>query len=85
MLNDGIYLVDIDVDVKSIIVNMNVIFVFNDVDFLVCMCYILVCGEFYLGLENCKFISNIDIIFYGEFDKKNFIELYIFFFFNKNN
>lgn len=65
-LNDGIYLVDTDVDVKSITVNTNAILVFNDADLSVRTRYILVRGELYLGSENCKLTSNIDITLYGD-------------------
>lgn len=70
-LDSGIYLVDTDVDVKSITVNSNAILVFNDADLSVRTRYILVRGELYLGSEKCKLTSNIDITLYGKFDIKS--------------
>lgn len=70
-LDSGTYLVDTDVDVKSITVNSNAILVFNDADLSVRTRYILVRGELYLGSEKCKLTSNIDITLYGKFDFKS--------------
>lgn len=82
-LDSGIYLVDTDVDVKSITVNSNAILVFNDADLSVRTRYILVRGELYLGSEKCKLTSNIDITLYGKFDFKS--SKYIMKSFHKKN
>jgi hypothetical protein len=65
-LSDGIYLVDKNVDVRSITVESSATLVFKDIDLFVRTRYILVRGALYLGSETCKLQSVINIILYGQ-------------------
>ncbi|XP_062580731.1 protein DDB_G0287365-like [Saccostrea cucullata] len=64
-LDDGVYLLDTSVDVRSVTVAKDATLVFKDVDLTVKTRYILVRGALYLGSETCKLKSTIDITLYG--------------------
>ncbi|XP_048756053.2 protein DDB_G0287365-like isoform X2 [Ostrea edulis] len=65
-LSDGVYLLDTNVDVRSITVESTATLVFKDVDLVVRTRYILVNGALYLGSEKCKLQNVIDITLYGD-------------------
>ncbi|XP_061169000.1 protein DDB_G0287365-like [Saccostrea echinata] len=65
-LDDGFYLLDTSIDVRSVTVGKDATLVFKDVDLTVKTRYILVRGALYLGSETCKLKSIIAITLYGD-------------------
>ncbi|XP_061186068.1 inactive cell surface hyaluronidase CEMIP2-like [Saccostrea echinata] len=65
-LDDGIYLLDTSVNVRSITVGKDATLVFKDADLTVMTRYILVRGALYIGSETCELKSNVEITLYGD-------------------